>query len=104
MTIVKNNDDVDSNSNGGNGTADIGAGGGDGSETEVEHTEVENISGQFKTMKSVLAQQQHRNVDEKLEKILSDLSYMKVSLILLVIVFVIHVSPLRAYSYQLIFA
>ncbi|CAG9540744.1 unnamed protein product [Cercopithifilaria johnstoni] len=57
--------------------------------------EVEKISEEFEIMKSLIAEQQ-RKVDDKLEKALSDLPYMKFVLILIVTLFVLHVSLLRS--------
>ncbi|EJW81141.1 hypothetical protein WUBG_07951, partial [Wuchereria bancrofti] len=52
---------------------------------------VEKISAKFETIKFIIIEQQ-RKVDEKLEKAISDLPYIKFALILLIVLFLVRIS------------
>ncbi|EJD73956.1 hypothetical protein LOAG_18660 [Loa loa] len=86
-------------SGGGGGVGGVGVSGGGGGggssssgaeRSETIQKEVEKICKEFEAMKSDMIKQR-RQIDDKLEKAISDLSYMKVVLIILVVIYISHV-------------
>ncbi|KAL3989325.1 MSP (Major sperm protein) domain family protein [Acanthocheilonema viteae] len=74
---------------------DVGTFDGVGAELiETMKGKVEKVSGEFETMKSLIEEQQ-KKIDDKLEKALSDLPFMKFVLILIIILFLLHLLFLR---------